>query len=77
MKKEYEFNLEDLKNTRLIMDSYNLLGIIICDEALEVAKSYYAGNDSYETQAYSYLEKETNDKSYKKVISLINQMNGR
>ena len=77
MKKEYEFNIEDLKNTRLIMDSYNLLGIIICDEALEIVKAYYAGNDSYETQAFSYLEKESNDKSYKKVISLINQMNGR
>ena len=77
MKKEYEFNLEDLKNTRMIMDAYNLLGIIICDEALETAKSYYAGNDQFETQAYSYLEKESQDKSYKKVISLVSQMNGR
>ena len=77
MKKQYGFNLENIKNTRLILDSYNLLGIIICDETLESAKAFYAGNDSYEIQAYSYLEKESNDKSYKKVISLINQMNGR
>lgn len=77
MKKEFDFNLEDMKNTRMIMDSYNLLGIMICDESLEIVKSIYAGNDSYESQAYSYLEKESNDKSYKKVISLISQMNGR
>lgn len=77
IKKEYDFDIESPKNAKMIMDSYNLMGIIICDESIEVAKIMYAGNDSFEQQAYSYLEKESNDKSYKKVVNLIGQMNGR
>lgn len=77
LKKEYDFDLEQIKNTRLILDAYNLMGIIICDESIEVAKFFYAGNDNYEQQAYSYLEKESHDNSYKKVINLIGKMNGR
>lgn len=77
LRKQYEFDLERIQNTRMIMDAYNLLGIIICDESIQVAKIYYAGNDNYEQQAYSYLEKESSDKSYKKVVSLIGQINGR
>jgi hypothetical protein len=77
IKKEYDFDIESPKNAKMIMDSYNLLGIIICDESIELAKIMYAGNDSFEQQAYSYLEKESNDKSYKKVVNLIGQMNGR
>jgi hypothetical protein len=77
LKKEYDFDLEKIKNARSILEAYNLLGIIICDESIEVAKVLYAGNDNWEQQAYSYLEKESNDSSYKKVINLIGKMNGR
>ena len=77
IRKEHEFDIESPKNAKMIMDAYNLMGIIICDEATETAKIMYAGNDSFEQQAYSYLEKESNDKSYKKVVNLIGQMNGR
>ena len=76
MKKEYDFDLETVANTKMIMDAYNLLGICICDESIEVAKFFYAGNDLYETQAYSFLEKEGKDSSYKKIINLLNS-NGR
>lgn len=72
LKKEYGFDLERMANTKLIIDSYNLLGIVICDESINVAKVYYVGNDTYETQAYSFLEKEKTDKSYKEVINLLN-----
>lgn len=75
MKKEHDFNLENIKNTRMIMDAYNLLAIVICDESTEVAKFFYAGNSSYEHIAYTYLEKESKDNSYKKVINLISKMN--
>lgn len=77
LKKEYDFDLERLANARMVLEAYNLLGIIIADESIEVAKILYTGNDSFETQAYSYLEKESNDNSYKKVINLIGKMNGR
>ena len=77
LKKEYDFDIEKVSNARMIIDNYNLLGIIIADESIEVAKFLYAGNSEYETQAYSFLEKETNDNSYKKVINLIGKMGGR
>ena len=71
MKKQYHFDIEIPKNAKTILDAYNLLGIIICDESIQVAKFLYAGNDMYEQQAYSYLEKESNDKSYKNVVNLL------
>lgn len=71
MKKQYDFDLEVPKNAKMILEAYNLLGIVICDESIQVAKFLYAGNDMFEQQAYSYLEKESNDKSYKNVINLL------
>lgn len=71
LKKEYDFDLEKITNTKMIMDAYNLLCICICDESIEVAKFLYAGNDSYEQQAYSFLEKEGKDNT-KKIINLLN-----
>ena len=75
MKKEFDFDIENLRNAKMIMDTYNLLALIICDESIESVKFLYAGNDMFETQAYSYLEKEDKDKSYKKVINLMGQIN--
>lgn len=72
LKKVYDFDLENIKNTKYIMDQFNLLSIIICDESVEVAKFFYDGNDSYESQPYSFLEREGKDSSYKKVINLLN-----
>ena len=77
LKKEYDFDLERINNARMIMDAYNLLGIVIADESIEVVKFLYNGNNVFEQQAYSYLERESNDNSYKKVINLIGKMNGR
>ena len=77
LKKEYDFDIEKIKNARMILDAYNLLGLFIADESIEVVKFLYAGNDRFEQQAYNYLEKESNDNSYRKVINLIGKMNGR
>lgn len=77
LKKEYDFDLERINNARMILDSYNLLGLFICDESIEVVKVLYNGNDMFEQHAYSSLERESNDSSYKKVINLIGKMNGR
>ena len=73
MKKEYNFDIENIRNARMIFDAYNLLGIIIADESIEVVKFLYVGNDSWEQLAYTYLEKETNDNSYKKIINLLSK----
>ncbi len=74
LKKEYNYNIEDFRIARYIMEEYNLLGFIICDESIEVAKILYHGNDGYEQVPYSFLNRENNDsKAYKDMINLFNQ----
>jgi hypothetical protein len=74
MKKAFKFDIDNPKNAKLIIDSYNLLSIVIVDEINEVAKFIYDGNNSYEMQAFSYLSKEGSDgKAYQKVINLMNK----
>lgn len=75
LKKNYNFDVEKISNAKMLLDAYNLLGIIIADESIEVVKFLYAGNSAWEQQAFSFLEKESNDNSYKKVINLIGKMN--
>jgi hypothetical protein len=75
LKKEYKINIEQPKTAKELLDVYNLLGLFIVDESLEVVKVLYRGNVMFEQQAFNYLEKESNDKSYKKVINLLGQAN--
>ena len=77
MKNVHKFDLEKMNNTKMICDSYNLMGIIIADESIEVIKSYYVGNNNYEQIAYSFLEKEAKNSDYKKMINLFGKMNVR
>ena len=75
LKKEYKINIEQPKTAKELLDVYNLLGLFIVDESLEVVKVLYRGNVMFEQQAFNYLEKESNDKSYKKAINLLGQAN--
>jgi hypothetical protein len=74
MKNAYKFDLEVVANAKMIMDSYNLLGLIITDEATESIKSIYDGYNEFEVLAFSSLERDLSDKNYRKVINLINQV---
>ena len=71
--KQYDINVENVNTAKQIMNDYNLLGIIIADESIEIVKFLYDGQDMFEQQAYSFLEKENSDKSYKKIINLMSQ----
>ena len=73
IRKEYDIDIESVTTARQVMNDYNLLGLFIVDESIEVVKFLYDGNDMFEQQAYSFLERENNDKSYKKIINLIGQ----
>ena len=75
IKKQYKIDLEQPRAAKAIIEAYNLLGLFIVDESTESVKVLYRGNSMFEQQAFSYLEKEANDKSYKKVINLMGQMN--
>ena len=77
MKNVHKFDLEKMNNTKAICDAYNLMGIIIADESIEVVKTYYVGNNNYEQTAYSFLEKQNSDRDYKKMINLIGKTNAR
>mgnify|MGYP003401482286 CR=1 FL=1 len=62
--------------TRSILEAYNLMDIVIADEALEVARFLFDDGDGiYETLAFDSLEKEASDSSYKKVINLMSKLN--
>jgi hypothetical protein len=74
MKKAFKFDIDQPKNAKLIIESYNLLSIVIADEINEVAKFIYDGNSNYEMLAFSFLSKENSDnKAYKQVINLMNK----
>ena len=56
-----------------IMDSYNLLCLVIADDVNEVAKFLYDGNKNFESLSYSVLSKEANDKALRRELNLIQQ----
>lgn len=67
----------DVENPRVInpiMDAYNLMGFVIVDESLDIAKFIYdTGDDIYEVLTFNNLERETRDNT-KKIINLMSKM---
>ena len=70
----YKFDLNNPKNAKLIMDSYNFLSIVIADDANEYARFIYDGDKEYQEIAYAGLSKQASDKNaYKDMVNLINR----
>lgn len=62
--------------TRVILEAYNLMDIVIADESLEIARFLFDDGDGiYETLPFDALEKEAKDNTYKKVINLMSKIN--
>lgn len=75
IKKQFQIDLSEVKVARNLLDKYNLLGICIVDESLEISKFMWdTGEDMWETLAFSSLEKESNDNTYKKVVNLMTKI---
>ena len=75
LKKTEYFDVENPKIIRNIMDAYNLMGFVIADESLEIAKFIFdSGDDVYETITFNNLEREQKDNT-KKIINLMSKMN--
>ena len=75
MKKEYQVDISDVHTARTLLDQYNLIGLCIVDESLEIAKFLYdTGDDMWETISFSNLERESNDNTYKKVVNLMTKV---
>jgi hypothetical protein len=76
LKKYNDVDMDKSHVTRSILDKFNLMDIVICDETLEIAKFLFDDGDStYETITYDALEKEAKDSSYKKVVNLMSKIN--
>lgn len=60
---------------RSLMEKFNLLGISIVDESIEVAKFIFdTGDDDYESLTFASLEREASDSTYKRVVNLMTKM---
>lgn len=67
--------IEDERVARHLMEAFNLMGIVVVDEAMEAAKFIYdTGNDVFETITFGSLEREASDTTYKKVVNLMTKM---
>ena len=76
LKKYHNTDMEKSYITRTILESYNLMDIVIADESLEVARFLFDDGDGiFETMTFDSLEKEAKDSSYKKVINLMSKIN--
>lgn len=72
IKKEFGIDISMTRVARDLISHYNLLGICIVDESLEIAKFMYdTGDDLWETIPFSSLEREASDNTYKKVVNLM------
>ena len=76
LQKDYDINLENRKIAMKLMDSYNFMGIAIVDEPAETASFIWdEGNDAmYEISSFRNLERESDDRNYKKVINLMTKI---
>ena len=76
LKKDYDINLENRKIAMKLMEEYNFMGLIIADEPAETVDIIWdEGNDAqYETQSFRNLERESDDRNYKKIINLMTKI---
>lgn len=76
LKKDYNINMENRNIAIRLMESYNLMGLFIVNEPAEyVSFIWDEGNDaSFETQSFRNLERESDDKNYRKVINLMTKI---
>ena len=75
LKKMENINIEEPRVFRALLESYNLMAIVIVDEAMEVCKFVFdTGDDTYETIGFNLLEREASDNSYKKIVNLMTKV---
>jgi hypothetical protein len=75
LRKYNDVDMEKSFTARTILDSYNLMDIVVVDESLEIARFMFDDGDGvYETLTFDALEKESNGNDYKKVINLMSKI---
>jgi len=75
LKKSENIDLNVPATCRSIMEAYNLMGLVIVDEQIEIARFFFDGSTGYQEYSFNTLERESNDNSYKKVVNLLSKNN--
>ena len=74
LKKNNSIDLDKASATSTLFSGYNLMGLVIVDDSIECAYFLFDdGSNSYERISYEALEKETDDKNYKKIVNLLSR----
>ena len=72
MWKEENLDIRNLKNAKAFLKAYNLNRFIIANDIEESLMCVEDNDDpTYETLAYTMLERETSDGQYKKILNLM------
>ena len=75
LKKYSNINLENPSVLNIVMQGYNLMGIVIVDDSTEIARFLYDdGGGVFETLTYKALEKDDSDANYKKIVNLMSKV---
>ena len=76
LKKEYNFDIENISVCRKLLDAFNFMCIVIANESTDIASFLYdTGDDNFEKLTFSNLEREASDNGYKKIVNLLTKMN--
>lgn len=72
LRKNYEFDILKSANARMILQEYNLIGLVVADSVLETLNIIWdTGTDDFETLSFNTLERDVADNSSKKVVNLL------
>lgn len=75
IKKANGIDVEKAMTIEPIMEGYNLMGVVLINEADEVAKFMWdTGEGNYESVSFTNMQRETNGGEYKKAVNLISKM---
>lgn len=72
VKNQFDIDLSNPVVAIEFMDSYNLMGLVIVDEQMEIAEFIYDGDAYFETLSFAGLEKENNGVNARQIVNLLN-----
>lgn len=75
MKNDSNIDMTNPKVSRYVMESFNLMAIVLVDEQLEVAHFLLDGENQFQDYTFGALERDAGDGSVKKIINLISKIN--
>ena len=75
MKNDSNIDMTNPKVTRYVMESYNLMAVVLVDEQLEVAHFLLDGENQFQDYTFGALERDAGDGSVKKIINRISKIN--